>query len=53
MAEQDAEFQIQWLMWVVTASDGKEYRFESFEAASLYAGQMLSPGYTIENDDEG
>ena len=39
-------------MWVVTASDGKEYRFESFEAASLYAELMLGPGYTIENEDE-
>ena len=40
-------------MWVVTTTDGKKYKFDSFEVASLAAMMRFGyDGYSIEDEDE-
>ena len=41
-------------MWVVTTTDGREYRYGDFESAFLAARTLFGwEGYTITNTDEG
>ena len=40
-------------MWVVTTTDGKKYKFDTFEMASLAAMMRFGyDGYSIEDEDE-
>jgi len=41
-------------MYVVTTTDGREYRYDSYEAAFLAARTLFGwNGYTITNEDSG
>ena len=40
-------------MWVVTTTDGRKYRYESYEFAFLAARTMFGwDGYSIKDEDE-
>lgn len=40
-------------MWTVTTTDGREYKYDSFEAAFLAARTLFGwDGYTITKDDD-
>ena len=40
-------------MWVVTTTDGKKYKFDTFEVASLAAMMRFGyDGYSIKDEDE-